>query len=98
MLRCRSHPPGLIPDSVRGTGTIQLAIHMLEGVDPDAVVYQKAPFTDKVLFQGRVAALWQWDNADRDPALFGRCFFSAGRHGPRYQDDLVRPDEKMAPG
>ncbi len=72
-------PTWFDPDSVRGTGTIQLAIHMLEGVDPAAVVYQKAPFTDKVLFQGRVAALWQWDNVTAtQPYLVGVSFPQEG--------------------
>jgi hypothetical protein len=49
--------------SVLGTSNIQLAIHMLEGIEPDGVLYQNTPFTNKVFFQGHVVAVWQWDNA-----------------------------------
>ena len=55
-------PTWFDPDSVVGVSTIQLAVHMLEGVEPEGVVYQKTPFTDKVLYEGHVVALWQWEN------------------------------------
>ncbi len=47
-------------DLVRGTSNIQLAIYMLEGIHPDEVLYQDVPFTNKVLYQGRAVAVWQW--------------------------------------
>ena len=47
-------------DFVRGTSNIQIAIHMLEGIQPDEVLYQDVPFTDKALYQGRAVAVWQW--------------------------------------
>ena len=50
-------------NSIVGVSTIQLAVHMLEGVEPEGVVYQKTPFTDKVSYEGHVVALWQWENA-----------------------------------
>lgn len=56
-------PTWFDPGSVRGTSNIQVAIHMLEGIEPESVVYQKTPFTAKVLYEGRVVALWQWENA-----------------------------------
>lgn len=46
-------------DLVRGTSYIQIAIHMLEGIQPDEVLYQDVPFTDKALYQGRAVAVWQ---------------------------------------
>lgn len=55
-------PTWFDPGSIREAGTIQLAIHMLEGVNPDDVVYQKTPFSDKVIYQGRAVAVWQWEN------------------------------------
>ena len=45
---------------VRGTSNIQLAIHVMEGIHPDEMLYQDVPFTDKALYQGRAVALWQW--------------------------------------
>ncbi|MBN2391854.1 MAG: hypothetical protein JXR84_14095 [Anaerolineae bacterium] len=47
-------------DLVRGTSYIQIAIYMLEGVHPDEMLYQDVPFTEKVFYQGRAVAVWQW--------------------------------------
>jgi hypothetical protein len=47
-------------DFVRGTSNIQIAIHMLEGIHPDEMLYQDVPFTNKALYQGRAVAVWQW--------------------------------------
>ncbi len=47
-------------DFVRGTSNIQIAIYMLEGIQPDEMLYQDVPFTNKVLYQGRAVAVWQW--------------------------------------
>lgn len=47
-------------DLVRGTSNIQLVIHMLEGIQPDEILYQDVPFTNKALYQGRAVAVWQW--------------------------------------
>jgi hypothetical protein len=46
-------------DFVRGTSNIQIAIHMLEGIQPDEMLYQDVPFTTKALYQGRAVAVWQ---------------------------------------
>ncbi|NBD35481.1 MAG: hypothetical protein GVY30_05730, partial [Chloroflexi bacterium] len=45
---------------VQGTTHLQLAIHIPEGVEPDEVVYQKQEFTNKVIFDDRVVAIWEW--------------------------------------
>ncbi len=47
---------------VQGNSNIQIAIHMLEGIDPDEVLYQDVPFSNKALYQGRVVAIWQWSD------------------------------------
>ena len=47
-------------DLVVGTSDIQIAIHMLEGIHPDEVLYQDVPFTNKALYKGCAVALWQW--------------------------------------
>jgi hypothetical protein len=47
-------------DFVRDTSKIQIAIYMLEGIQPDEMLYQDVPFTNKALYQGRAVAVWQW--------------------------------------
>ncbi len=47
-------------DFVRGTSNIQIAIYMLESIQPDDMLYQDVPFTNKALYQGRAVAIWQW--------------------------------------
>jgi len=47
-------------DFVLGTSNIQIAIYMLEGIRPDEMLYQDVPFTNRVLYQGRAVAVWQW--------------------------------------
>ncbi len=65
--------------SVQGTGKINIAIYMLEGINPDDVLYQKEPFTNKVLYQGRAAAIWQWtDKAATSAHLVGVSFPKTG--------------------
>ncbi|MBN2390420.1 MAG: hypothetical protein JXR84_06840 [Anaerolineae bacterium] len=52
-------PTWFSSDFVRGTSNIQIAIHMLEGIQPDEMLYQDVPFTNKALYQGRAVAVWQ---------------------------------------
>ncbi len=48
---------------VSGTGNIEIRITMLPGIQPDEVLYQDQPFTDKYQDdQGRVVADWQFEN------------------------------------
>jgi len=49
-------------DSVRGTGTIEIRITMLEGIQLDEVRYQDVPFSDKGTENGRVVAVWRFEN------------------------------------
>ncbi len=48
---------------VQGTTDIKIAIHLPEGVNPDDILYQDVPFTEKALFQGRAVALWEFPEA-----------------------------------
>jgi hypothetical protein len=65
--------------SVVGVSTIQLAVHMLEGVEPEGVVYQKVPFTNKVMYESHVVAFWQWENSSATKAyLVGVSFPQKG--------------------
>ncbi len=48
---------------VSGTGNIEIRIATLPGIQPDEVLYQDQPFTDKYQDeQGRVVAVWQFEN------------------------------------
>ncbi len=74
-------PTWFDPGSVRDTSNIQVAIHMLEGIEPDSVVYQKVPFTEKVLYQEHVVALWQWENTSATQSyLVGVSFPQKGMY------------------
>jgi hypothetical protein len=48
--------------SVRGTGTIEIRITMLEGIQLDEVLYQDVAFTDKGTENGRVVTVWRYEN------------------------------------
>jgi len=49
-------------DLVRGTGTIEIRVVMLEGIQPDEVLYQDVAFSDKYVENGRVVAVWRYEN------------------------------------
>ena len=49
-------------DLVRGTGTIEIRVTMLEGVQLDEVLYQDVAFSDKYVENGRVVAVWRYEN------------------------------------
>jgi hypothetical protein len=65
-------------DLVRGTSYIQIAIHMLEGIQPDEVLYQDVPFTDKALYQGRTVAVWQLEGTATKAYRVGVSFPQRG--------------------
>jgi hypothetical protein len=44
---------------VTGDTNLQIAIHMLPGIEPDEVLSQDVPFTNKALFDDRVVAVWE---------------------------------------
>ncbi len=48
---------------VRGTGSIEIRVRMIEGVQIDDVLYQDVEFSDKYVDDsGRVVAVWRYDN------------------------------------
>ncbi|MFP4344022.1 MAG: hypothetical protein ACLFU8_04935 [Anaerolineales bacterium] len=47
-------------DLVQGTTDLMVAIHVPAGVEPENVLYQNEPFTQKALYEGRVVGLWRW--------------------------------------
>jgi len=47
---------------VRGTGTIEIRVTMLEGVQLDEVLYQDVEFSDKGTENSRVVAVWRFEN------------------------------------
>ncbi len=66
-------------DLVIGTTTIQIAIHMLPGIQPDEVLSQREAFTDKAIFQDRTVAVWQWpDKRATQAHLVGVSFPQRG--------------------
>lgn len=65
---------------VEGTGDIEIRVATLPGIEPDAVLYQDEPFTDKVVDdQGRVVALWLFE--DVSPTEAYRVGVSFPRQG-----------------
>jgi hypothetical protein len=49
--------------AVQGTAYIEIRAHTLPGVDPDAVLYQDVPFSDKYVDdEGRVVAVWSYED------------------------------------
>lgn len=59
-------PASFEPEFVSGTGNVWILIHMLPEVLPDEMLYQDVPFTDKVIFEERPVAVWQWQNVRPD--------------------------------
>ena len=47
---------------VNGTTNLQIAVHMLEGIQPDEVLFQNKnqPFTTKAIFQNHVVVAWEF--------------------------------------
>ncbi|MCB9136514.1 MAG: hypothetical protein H6636_13900 [Anaerolineales bacterium] len=66
---------------INGTTNLNIAIHMLDGIQPDEVLYQNnnMPFTSKALYQNHVVAVWQFDNTRLDgPHEVGISFPTRG--------------------
>ena len=60
---------------VRGNTRVQIAVHMPEGVHPDTVLYHDVPFVQKVLYEGRAVAIWEWpDGVATRPYRVGVSF------------------------
>lgn len=45
---------------VNGSSNIWVLVHMLPEVTADEVLFQDVPFTDKVIFEEHVVAVWRW--------------------------------------
>lgn len=56
----RITPTWFDPESVQGTSSIGVAVHLPEGIEPDEVLYQQEPFTSKALFQDHAVVVWEW--------------------------------------
>ena len=52
-----------------GNGNVWVLIHMLPEVLPDEMLYQDVPFSDKVIFEERPVAVWQWENVQPSGAF-----------------------------
>lgn len=75
-------PMGFDSDFLIGTTDIWLVVHMLPGVEAEAVLYQDVPFSDKILFEDHVVASWRWENGNLDdPPLVGVSFPQQGITG-----------------
>jgi hypothetical protein len=67
---------------VSGLTNVQIAIHLPEGVSPEEMLYQNEAFGQRVLFEDRAVALWDFP-AERltGPNLVGVSFPAAGIAG-----------------
>jgi hypothetical protein len=78
----RISPTWFDPDIVNGTTNVQIAIHMLPGIQPDELLYQLVPFTQKALYQDHAVAVWQWPSGHATQAyLVGVSFPQRGITG-----------------
>jgi len=60
---------------ITGTTDIDLAVHLPKGIDPEEVLHQGQPFSDKVATEDGVSAVWQWRGTRLDgPHLVGVSF------------------------
>jgi hypothetical protein len=63
---------------VSGSSEINIAVHMLPGIEPDEVLYQDVAFTDKVIYEDLVVAIWQQTGYVTGPHLVGVSFPQRG--------------------
>ncbi|HSN77051.1 MAG TPA: hypothetical protein VL334_18420 [Anaerolineae bacterium] len=64
---------------VSGLTDLQIAIHLPEGISPEAMLYQNEAFGQRVLFEDRAVALWEFPAIRlTEPNLVGVSFPSAG--------------------
>lgn len=50
--------------SVNGRTNVWVLVHMLPEVLPDEVLYHDEPFTDEVIFEEHVVAVWNWPEGE----------------------------------
>ncbi len=66
-------------DLVRGSSDVWILVHMLPEVQPDEVLYQDVPFTDKVIFEEHTVVGWRWpDGTATGPNNVGVSFPQRG--------------------
>lgn len=64
---------------VTGSSDVWVLVHMLPEVLPDEVLFQDVPFTDKVIFEEHVVAVWRWpDGQATGPNPVGVSFPQRG--------------------
>jgi hypothetical protein len=64
---------------VSGATNVQIAIHLPEGISPEAMLYQNEAFGQRALFEDRAVALWDFPAVRlTGPNLVGVSFPSAG--------------------
>jgi hypothetical protein len=64
---------------VRGSSDVWILVHMLPEVQPDDVLYQDVPFTDKVIFEEHTVVGWRWpDGSATGPNRVGVSFPTTG--------------------
>jgi hypothetical protein len=64
---------------VRGSSDVWILVHMLPGVQPDDVLYQDVPFSDKVIFEEHTVVGWRWpEGSATGPNRVGVSFPTTG--------------------
>ncbi len=63
---------------VRGTSDIWVIVHMLPEVDPDEVLHQGIPFTEKLIFNETAVVGWNTTQPATGPFLVGTSFPQRG--------------------
>ncbi|MCI0396389.1 MAG: hypothetical protein L0332_28040 [Chloroflexi bacterium] len=64
---------------VNGTSDVWVLMHMLPGIQPDEVLFQDEPFTDKVFFEDHIVVAWRWpEGSATGPNLVGASFPQRG--------------------
>ncbi|MCS7304463.1 MAG: hypothetical protein NZ602_05075 [Thermoguttaceae bacterium] len=56
----RITPTWFDPQFVTGTTYLKLAVHLPPGIQPEEVLHQGQPFSDKALFKNHVVVVWEW--------------------------------------
>jgi hypothetical protein len=72
-------PTWFDPSLVTGSSDIWIVYHLLPGVNPNDVLYQDVPFTDKAMFEEHAIVGWRWpDGQATQPHLVGASFPATG--------------------
>lgn len=72
-------PTWFDPSVISGPSDIWVVYHLLPGIDPDAVLFQDVPFTDKALFEEHTIVGWRWPAGQANKAyLVGASFPTTG--------------------